>query len=77
MRDNVGDMDRGIRVVPACATGMGLTNTISTIPAPRLALFSRIFVLDGNARWFGFLGVIRRGTALFSFCPLYTVFGFS
>jgi hypothetical protein len=42
-----------------------------------LALFSLFFLLEGSARWFGVIGVVPLLTAFVSFCPLYTLFGFS
>jgi len=42
-----------------------------------LALLSLLFVLDGNARWWGLIGVVPLATAAFRFCPLYRVVGLS
>lgn len=42
-----------------------------------LALLSLLFVLDGNARWWGLIGVVPLVTAAFGFCPLYRVVGLS
>jgi hypothetical protein len=42
-----------------------------------LAILSAIAWYPGDARWLGLLGLIPLGTALFRFCPLYTVFGIS
>ena len=42
-----------------------------------LALLALIFVLDGNARWWGLIGLIPLGTGLMNLCPLYTLFGLS
>ncbi len=39
------------------------------------ALLSLLFFLEGNARWFGLIGLIPLGTAMISYCPLYTVIG--
>jgi hypothetical protein len=36
-----------------------------------VALLSLLFVLDGDARWLGLLGLIPLGTAAVGFCPLY------
>ena len=57
MGANVGNIDRGLRVV------LGI------------ALLSLLFVLDGNARYIGLVGIVPLATALFRFCPLYTVLG--
>ena len=35
-----------------------------------IALISLFFVLEGNARWLGLIGVVLIATALISFCPL-------
>ena len=42
-----------------------------------LALLSLLFVLNGNARWFGLIGVVPLATAAFRFCPLYRLVGLS
>ncbi len=42
-----------------------------------LALLSLVFVLDGTARWWGLIGLVPLGTALLSYCPLYSVMGLS
>ncbi|MDD2869321.1 DUF2892 domain-containing protein [Neomegalonema sp.] len=41
-----------------------------------LALLSLLTLLEGPARWLGLIGFIPLGTALFSYCPLYRIFGF-
>lgn len=40
-----------------------------------LGLLSLLVLLDGNARWFGLIGVVPLLTATVQFCPLYTVLG--
>ena len=40
-----------------------------------LALLSLIFLLEGNARWFGLIGLVPLLTAFMGFCPLYTLLG--
>jgi hypothetical protein len=40
-----------------------------------IALLSLLFVLEGNARWWGLLGVPLIGTALLRFCPPYKWLG--
>lgn len=40
-----------------------------------VALLSLLFVLDGNIRWVGLLGLVMLGTAAVRFCPLYPVIG--
>lgn len=42
-----------------------------------LALLSLIFLLDGNARWWGLIGLIPLATGLMRSCPLYSIFGLS
>ena len=40
-----------------------------------LGLLSLLVVLDGNARWFGLIGLVTLLTAGIRFCPLYTLLG--
>lgn len=40
-----------------------------------LALLSLLFLLTGNARWWGLIGVIPLATSAFRFCPLYRLVG--
>jgi hypothetical protein len=40
-----------------------------------LALLSLIFVLDGNARWWGLVGLLPLATGVFRWCPAYVPFG--
>jgi len=40
-----------------------------------LGLLSLLFILEGSARWWGLIGIVPLGTALFNFCPLYTLLG--
>ncbi|MCA9732954.1 MAG: DUF2892 domain-containing protein [Deferribacteres bacterium] len=40
-----------------------------------IVLFSMWFFLEGNMRYIALVGIIPLVTALFSFCPLWTVFG--
>lgn len=42
-----------------------------------LVLLSLLFVLNGNARWFGLVGVVPLATAAFRVCPLYRLAGLS
>jgi hypothetical protein len=42
-----------------------------------LALLSLLFVLNGNVRWLGLIGVIPLATAAFRVCPLYRLVGLS
>lgn len=42
-----------------------------------VALLSLIFVLEGPARWWGLVGLVPLGTALMSYCPLYSIVGMS
>lgn len=42
-----------------------------------LAVLSAIFWYPGEARGFGLIGLIPLTTALFRFCPLYSIFGIS
>ena len=40
-----------------------------------LALLSLLFLLEGKARWFGFIGAVPLLTVFTGFCPLYTLLG--
>lgn len=40
-----------------------------------LGLLSLILILEGNARWWGLVGLVPLGTGLFNFCPLYSLIG--
>jgi DUF2892 family protein len=42
-----------------------------------LALLSLIYFLDGNARWWGLLGLGPLATATFGYCPPYAWLGIS
>lgn len=42
-----------------------------------IALLSLFFLLEGNARWLGLIGVVLIGTASISFCPVYRLLGLS
>jgi len=42
-----------------------------------LALLSLLFVLNGDARWLGLIGIVPLITAAFRFCPLYRLVGLS
>jgi len=41
-----------------------------------LGLLSLLFILDGNARFWGLIGIIPLVTGLVGICPLYLPFGF-
>jgi hypothetical protein len=40
-----------------------------------ILLLSLFFVLEGNARYWGLLGLVMLVTGLFRFCPAYTLLG--
>ena len=42
-----------------------------------IILLSFLFLLEGNARWFGLIGLIPLATAVFRWCPAYSLFGWS
>lgn len=42
-----------------------------------LGLLSLILILEGNARWWGLVGLVPLLTGVFNFCPLYTFLGFN
>jgi hypothetical protein len=40
-----------------------------------LVLLSLVFILDGNARYLGLIGIVPIATALIRWCPAYTLIG--
>ena len=40
-----------------------------------LAILSLLFILEGNARWFGLIGLVPLATGLVRWCPAYSVLG--
>jgi len=40
-----------------------------------LVLLSLLFILEGDARWIGLIGLVPLGTAAMGFCPLYPLVG--
>lgn len=40
-----------------------------------LAILSLLVLLDGNARWWGLIGLVPLGTAVLRWCPAYTLIG--
>jgi hypothetical protein len=42
-----------------------------------VGLLSLYFVLEGNAKYAGLIGIVPIFTAIFRFCPGYTIFGIS
>jgi cadmium resistance protein CadD (predicted permease) len=38
-------------------------------------LFSLFFLLPGDQKWFGLLGLVPLATGLVSWCPVYKLFG--
>ena len=40
-----------------------------------IGLLSLIFLLEGESRWFGLIGIVPLLTAAMGFCPLYAVLG--
>ncbi len=42
-----------------------------------LGLLSLVFVLEGNLRWLGLVGLVPLVTGAFSFCPAYKLIGLS
>lgn len=45
--------------------------------AAGLALLSLIFIVEGNARWFGLIGLLPLVTAFVGWCPAYSIIGVS
>ncbi|MBY0578801.1 MAG: DUF2892 domain-containing protein [Burkholderiales bacterium] len=42
-----------------------------------IGLFSLFFILEGNLRFLGLIGIVPIATALIGWCPLYSVIGVS
>lgn len=42
-----------------------------------IALLSLIFILEGNARWWGLIGLVPLITGLIGWCPAYSLIGTS
>ena len=40
-----------------------------------LAILSLVFTLEGTARWWGLVGLVPLGTAVFGYCPAYALLG--
>lgn len=43
--------------------------------AAAVVLLSLLFLLEGNARWIGLVGLVPLFTGGTAWCPLYTLFG--
>ena len=41
-----------------------------------IILLSLLFIIDGNGKWFGLIGIILLFTGLVGWCPLYLPFKF-
>jgi hypothetical protein len=39
-----------------------------------IGLLSLLFILEGNARWWGLVGIVPLATAVFRWCPAYLPF---
>ncbi len=57
-------------------TNVGTPDRVFRI-ALGIVLLSLLYFLEGNARWFGLIGVIPLATAIFRWCPAYSLFGWS
>jgi len=42
-----------------------------------VALLSLVFILEGNVRWWGLIGLVPLGTAVMGWCPAYFTLGIS
>ena len=40
-----------------------------------IGLLSLVFILEGNARWWGLIGILPIATAFMRWCPAYVPFG--
>jgi hypothetical protein len=55
---------------------IGLVDKVLRIVAG-IALLSLIFILEGNARWWGLVGLVPLVTGLVGWCPAYALIGAS
>jgi hypothetical protein len=53
----------------------GIDRTVRIVAG--LALLSLFFLLEGNARYWGLIGIVPILTGTFRFCPAYAPFGIS
>jgi hypothetical protein len=51
----------------------GIDRTIRIVAG--LVLLSLVFLLEGNARWWGLVGIVLLFTGFVRWCPLYVPFG--
>lgn len=58
------------------ARNVGTTDRIIRIIIG-LAVLSLLFVLEGNLRWLGLIGLVPLLTAVTGNCPLYSIIGLS
>ena len=42
-----------------------------------IVILSLVFILEGNARYWGLVGLLPLATGVFRFCPAYALFGLS
>ena len=40
-----------------------------------IVILSLVFILEGNARWWGLIGIVPIATGLLRWCPAYLPFG--
>jgi len=43
--------------------------------AAGILILSAVFLLEGNARWFGLIGIVPLATGLIRWCPAYGLLG--
>jgi hypothetical protein len=53
----------------------GIDRTLRIVAG--IALLSLFFVLEGNARYWGLIGIVPILTGFFRFCPVYPLLGIS
>jgi len=51
----------------------GVDKTLRIIAG--LAILSLVFILDGNARWWGLFGLVPLLTGITGYCPAYPLLG--
>lgn len=53
---------------------VGTTDRLIRIVAG-IVILSAVFLLEGNARWLGLIGIVPLATGLVRWCPAYALFG--
>ncbi len=55
-------------------TNVGNVDGVIRIAAG-IVILSAVFLLEGNTRWFGLLGIVALATGFIRWCPAYSLLG--